>query len=121
MYKKASKLKLRFQTTRGLLTAEQLWDLPLTTLDALAVSLEREYKESGKKSFLDAKSKKDKEIKLKFDIVLDILNSKVEDNDAAKNEMENKVHNQKILAFIKEKQDGDLKELPVKELEKLLR
>ena len=32
MYKQASKLKLRFQTNRGILSAEQLWDLSQTDL-----------------------------------------------------------------------------------------
>ena len=65
-YKLATQQKARFQTKRGLLSTEQLWDLSLNELDELAVSLENEYKESGKKSFLVAKSVKDKTTKLKF-------------------------------------------------------
>ena len=69
-YKKGTKQKLRFVTPVGLLSIEQLWDLKLEDLDALAVTLEKKYKESGKKSFLEVDSKKDKEIKLKFNIGL---------------------------------------------------
>ena len=79
MYKEASKLKLRFQTTKGILSVEQLWELSLTELDALAVSLEEEYKNSDGKSFLDKKTEKDKMVKLRFDIVLNVLNTKVEE------------------------------------------
>lgn len=121
MYKQASKLQLRINTTRGPLTVEQLWDLPLTMLDALAVSLEEEYKKSGKKSFLAAKSKKDKELKLMFDIVLDVLTTKVEDAEAARLVADTKEHNQKILEMIKRKQDSELEGKSVKELEKLLK
>ncbi len=121
MYKEASKQKLRVQTTRGLLSIEQVWDLSLAELDALAVALEEDYKNSKGKSFLDKKSKKDKTIKLQFDIVLDILNTKVEEKEANLQAVKDKEHNQKILGIIKKKQDTALEEMSVKQLEKMLK
>lgn len=121
MYKEASQLKLRVQTNKGLLSIEQLWDLSIEELDVLAVRLETEYKLSGKKSFIVKKSPKDKEIKLKFDIVLDILTSKVDEQDLLTNAREIKEHNQKVLTLIAEKQDEELKSKSVAELEKLLK
>lgn len=120
-YKLATKQKLRFTTTRGVLSTEQLWDLSLTELDALAVSLEEDYKESGKKSFLVKKSEKDKTTKLRFDVVLDVLNTKAEESQAAAEAAENKAHNNKILELIADKKDESLKNKSVKELEKLLK
>jgi len=120
-FKEASKQKLRIQTNKGLLSVEQLWDLSLSELDTLAVSLENEYKESGKKSFLTKSSAKDKTTKLKFDIVLEVLNSKFEESEAIKEAKEIKEHNQKILELIAEKQDEALKGKSVKELEKMLK
>ena len=121
MYKEASKQKLRFETSYGPLTVEQLWDLSINNLDKLAVSLEEAYKNSKGKSFLDVKTKKDKTIKLRFDIVLDILNTKVEELEEAKNAAENKAHNQQILELIKRKQDSELEGKSVEELEKMLK
>ena len=121
MYKKASKLGLRFGTPRGPLTIEQLWDLPLIQLDALAVVLDDEHKKSTKKSFLTTSTKKDKETKLKFDIVLDILKTKVEENDKLKNAKEVKEHNQKILEIIKRKEDGETEEKSIDELKAMLK
>src|SRR3990167_9994084 len=120
MYKQGSKQKLRFTTSRGSLTTEQLWDLSLTELDALAVSLEEDYKESGKKSFLTAKSEKDKTAKLRFDVVLDVLTTKVDEAEVARDKAERKAKNQKILSLISEKQDENLKKKSVKELERML-
>ena len=40
MYKKASKLKLRFQTQKGNLSVEQLWDL---SLDDLKIEVKKQY------------------------------------------------------------------------------
>ncbi len=121
IFKTASKEKLRFQTNRGLLTVEQLWDLSLTELDSLAVSLEVAHKESGKKSFLVKASTKDKTAKLRFDIVLDVLTTKAEEAQSASEALEVKAHNKKILELISEKQDESLKGKSIKELEALLK
>lgn len=120
-FKLASQQKLRFQTTKGLLSTEQLWDLPLDELDFLAVSLEIEHKESGKKSFLVKTSVKDKTAKLRFDVVLDVLNTKVEEAQIAAEAAEIKEHNKKIIGLIAEKQDESLKGLSIKQLEAKLR
>lgn len=120
MYKEASKQKLRFTTSKGSLTVEQLWELDLKTLDALAVSLEESYENSRGKSFLDKKATKDKTIKLQFDIALDILQTKIAETEALKEAKDNKEHNQKILAIIQEKKEGALSKKSIKELEALL-
>lgn len=121
MYKQASKERLRIQTTKGLLSVEQLWDLSLEDLDALAVSLEQEYKNSKGKSFLASKTKKDKTIKLKFDVTLDILNTKVEMAEEAANAGKTKAMNEKILSIIQRKKDSQLEDMSIGELEKLLK
>jgi len=121
MYKEAAKQKLRFSTPKGSLSVEQLWDLSITDLDTLAVSLEESYKNSKGKSFLDKRTTKDKGLKLQFDIVLDVLNSKVEDSEALRDAADVKEHNQKILKLISEKKDGELAGKSVKELEAMLK
>jgi hypothetical protein len=121
MYKQASKEKFRFQTNKGMLSVEQLWDLSLTDLDSLAVSLEDAYKNSKGKSFLEKRTTLDKGLKLKFDIVLDVLQSKVEDNEVLRDAAETKEHNQKILSLIADKKEGELAGLSIKELEKKLK
>lgn len=120
-FKLSSQQKLRFQTAKGQLTTEQLWDLSLEELDALAVSLENEHKESGKKSFLTKTTVRDKAAKLRFDVVLEILHTKVEEDQAASEAREIKEHNKKIIALIADKQDESLKGKTVKQLEAMLR
>lgn len=119
-FKLASQQKLRFQTNKGLLSVEQLWDLSLEDLDALAVSLETEHKESSKKSFIVKTSAKDKTAKLRFDVVLDVLNTKVEAEQAALAERERKANNEKIIGIIADKQDESLKGKSIKQLEAML-
>ncbi len=121
MYKQANQLKLRFTTKYGEVNVERLFEIPLTELDKLAIELEEEYKQSGKKSFLVSKSRKDKIIKLKFDIVIDVLNTKLEERDAAIENADKKAFNQKILSLIEEKKEEELKGNSLKDLEKMLK
>lgn len=121
MYKDASKQKLRFSTSKGSLSVEQLWDLSITDLDTLVVSLDDAYKNSKGKSFLVQRTTKDIGLKLQFDVALDVLLSKQEDAKALRDVSETKEHNQKILKFISEKKDGVLASKSVKELEALLK
>ena len=117
----ASREKLRVQTSKGLLSVEQLWELPVTELDSLAVSLEEEANKSKGKSFLVKRVTKDATAKLKFDIALEILQTKVAEAEEAKQKKEDKEHNEKILALIMDKKDQSLKGKSIKELEKMLR
>jgi hypothetical protein len=120
-YKLASRVKLRVSTPKGMLTVEQLWDLSLPDLDNLAVELEDQYKNSGRKSFLIKKSAKDQTLKLKFDIVEDILTTKLNEATEAAGALDVKKHNQVILALIEAKKSEELLNKPVAELEKMLK
>lgn len=120
-YKQGIREKVRFTTKKGELSIEQLWDLGLEPLNTLAVELDDQYNESGKKSFLVTRSEKDKTIKLKLDIVLDVLNTKKEEAEARKIEKERKENNEKVLAIIAKKKEGALENMPIEELEKLLK
>lgn len=121
IFKQATKEKLRFTTSRGMLSSEQLWDLSLTDLDALAVSLETAHAQSAKKSFLAKTSAKDKVVKLQFDVVLEVLNTKVAEQEAATEARETKEHNEKIIDLIAEKENDALKNKSIKELRAMLK
>lgn len=120
-FKLASQQQLRVQTTKGSLSVEQLWGLSIPELDELAVSLEIAHSQSAKKSFIVKSSPKDKTAKLRFDIVLDILNTKADEAAAAAEAVEIKAHNNRILELIANKQDDTLKGKSVKQLEAMLR
>lgn len=120
-FKEGSRKKLRFKTTIGLLSIEQLWDLSLEQLDVLAVSLENYVNETPKKSFLTKTSNEDKLAKLKFDIVLDVLNTRIKERDEYLEQKANKEQNEKILSLISEKQDESLKGKSIEELKAMLK
>lgn len=121
MYKKASKLKLRFQTNRGVLSAEQLWDLSFSDLSsAIKAHLKLLKKDNENElSFLgDVDINPEEE--LRFNILKDVYITKKEEKELLRNEAETKAHNQKILALIAEKQEGKLRDMSIEELQKLL-
>lgn len=121
MFKEASRTGLRVETPVGNLSTEQLWGLNLTQLDALAVKLQEEYKTSNKKSFIVKTTVKDKLAKLRFDIVLEILTTKMEEANEVASAQEDRKHNEKILSLIADKQDEDLKGKSIADLKKLLK
>lgn len=121
MYKEAAKQKLRFMTSKGPLSTEQLFDLSLTELDTLAVAFEVAYNESKGKSFLVKKTVKDKKIKLQFDILRDVLETKVAESEVLRTAKDDKAHNDKIINLIAEAEDNELRGKSKAELLKMLK
>jgi hypothetical protein len=119
IYKQGIRSNLKFQTTRGLLTIHQLFSLPISELDTLAVELDEELEKSGKKTFLTKKSEKSKLAKLRFDIVLDVLTTLADEEKSAQEAADVKEHNQKIDNLIANKREKELQEKSIEELEAL--
>ena len=103
MYKKAAFLKLRFQTSRGLLSTEQLPDLKMSELAKLC----KEQLEVVKKSrgsddeelaFLDnnVSSDKDNIEALRFDILKDVYLEKKRQKDQAAEDVQKKIELEKL-------------------------
>lgn len=121
IYKQASRQKLRIPTKVGSLTVEQVWGLSLPQLDELAVSLEENLEKSSRKSYLTEVSSQNQTTKLLFDIVLDILTTKLSEEQFATQQREIKEHNQKIMAMIAEDDEKELRNLSREEKLKLLK
>jgi len=119
IYKEASKQHLRIATKKGPLSVEQLWGLSLNELDTLAVSLEEEYQNSGRKSFITKESDKSICAKLRFDIVVDILKTKMEAEELSRQKTEIRDHNRRIDELILRKKNQELENMSVEELENL--
>jgi len=121
MYKQASQLKLRFNTNVGALTVEQLWDLSQTQLTIAIKAVKKVLKKNDddELSFLEDTKEVDVENQLRFDILKDVYLTKKRESEELRTAAEVKAHNQKIDALIAEKQDGQLREMSIEELEKL--
>lgn len=123
-FKKASKVRLRFNTSKGLLSVEQLWDLKLTPLASIVRSLKKQLKKDNddELAFLDEKATPvDETLKLSFDVAKEVYIAKKAERDAVATEAEKKAHNQKILGLIADKQEEGMKGKTVDELTALLK
>ncbi len=125
MFEKSSRLKLRYETLRGNVNTEDLWDLPLTSvsgmsLDNLAKSLNKALKESEEESFVVRKTKISNIIELKFDIVKHVIKTKLDETEVRKNIAIVKAKKEKILEIISEKEDDSLKGKSITALKKIL-
>jgi hypothetical protein len=126
-FEKASRKKLRFDTMRGALSVEDLWDLPLTArgkavtnLDDIARGLHKQLKSGDDISFVIADRKSDETVQLKFDIVKHIIDVRVTEAKRALEDEERAARKQRILAIIADRQDEDLRKMPTEELQKAL-
>lgn len=120
LFEIASKQKLRFTTTKGLLSTEDLWDLPLTTLNDLAQFLNKQVKEAGEESFIEVKSSANEKLDNMFEIVKHIIKVKLAERETLKVAKENATKKAQILELIHQKKNESLASMPVEELEKML-
>lgn len=120
MFKQASKMKLRFATSKGNLSVEDLWDLSLPVLDKLAVSYDEELAKSPRKSFITNDTPSNTELELKFNIVKEIITDKLKekaDRETAKNKAAEKARLTELLA---KKQSEKLESLSEDEIKRRL-
>lgn len=123
IFGQATREKLRFNTNKGLLSVEQLWDLKLTPLATIVRNLKKQLNKDNddELSFLDdTATPVDTTMQLRFDIAKAIYLVKKEEKDLEKNAAAKKAHNEKILSLIAKKQDEDLEEKSVEELKEML-
>ena len=124
MFENASRLKLRFETSKGNVTTEDLWDLPLisraVSLDSIAKSLNKQLKENGEESFVVKQNKTNSVLNLKFDIVKYIIKIKLEEKDKKDVAIASKQKKEMLLGLIAEKENEELKSKDLDELKKMV-
>ena len=124
MFEKASRLKLRFVTLRGLASAEDLWDMPLASkdgfnLDEVAIHVNNALKAQSE-SFVAPKTDTESEMGLRLEILKYIIAVKLRERKEREDVLSRKAKKEHILAIIKDKQDEVLKSKSIDELEKEL-
>jgi hypothetical protein len=120
-FEKASRRKLRFDTPRGRLGVEDIWDLPLkggdVNLDDLAKAYHHELKNDGEVSFVDDPPEPNEELQLRFDVVKRVIDVRLVEKKAAETAEEKRQLKQEILAAIRAKQTEELKESSIDDLQ----
>jgi hypothetical protein len=120
----ATRNKLRFQSVKGELTTEQLWDVPLRArddfnLNAVAKAANKAWKDITEESFVEtARTPEHDRRETALEIVKCVIDAKLAEEEDAKKRADNKVRKEKLLAILVEKQDGKLSNLSEKELQR---
>ena len=126
MFEKASRMKLRFESGKGAITVEDLWDLPLTSntgkanLDDIARSIHKKLKSEENISFVSKEKPADSVAQLQFEIVKHIINVRLAENETNAKARDNAMKKQRIRELIAERQDDALKGKSLDELQSMI-
>lgn len=115
----AAKNKLRFPW-RGMVSTEDLYDLSVRDLDAVFKTLNGQVKQAKEESLLDTKSDEDKVLELKIEIVKYIVQVKLNEENARLKAKENKEQKQKLYSILATKQETELQNKSVEEIQKMI-
>ncbi len=116
LFEKATREDLKFNTGKGVLIIQDLWKLSLENLNILAKRLKLELKADAEEDYLAEVSTVDAITKLKFDVVIYILNTKKAERDNRAGARAIKAEEQKLLRLLEEAENAELKELTPAEL-----
>jgi hypothetical protein len=119
MFEKATRLKLRFNF-KGLCTVEDLWDLSLEDLNSVFQGLNSQLKEHKEESLLDKKTQNEELLELTVNIVKYIFETKQKEQKEREDAIAKAERKQKILGIIANKQDAELQDKSIDELNKLV-
>jgi hypothetical protein len=126
-FEKAAREKIRFDSPKGLLMVEDLYDIPLTSqtgkanIDDIARGLHIQLKNSDNVcSFVNKEQTFDEIVQLKFDIVKHIIETRLAEYEAWKIEKSNKEKKQMLLGIIAQKENEKLLNMDLEELKKIV-
>ena len=121
----ATRNKIRFASTRGELTIEQLWDVPLRSkddfnLNVIAKAANKAFKDISEENFVEtaAKTPEHTRREMVLQTIKHIIDIKLFEEEVAAKRAENKLEKEKLLKILAEKQDGKLSALSEQELRK---
>lgn len=127
MYKQASQQKLRFQTNRGILSSEQLWDLSQADLSSAIKAVKKTLtkNDDDELSFLAESTIVDTDNELRFNILKDVFLTKKKEVDERRDAAEAKKFEQKIITLIAEREEKDMEDelnaMSIDELKELIK
>ena len=119
IFEAASRRNLRF-AFGGRISTEDLWVLPLVSLDKIYCDLRKEQKAFEEDSLLSETTKERSNVDLKIEIVTHVVKTLMEEAEARQNRAAARLKKDKILSIIEKKQDEGLESMSVEELQKAM-
>lgn len=120
MFENATRNKIRFDSGKGLIGVEDLWDLPVKKLDLIYQELDEKLERTNRRSLLEVKSAEDEAFETQMEIVKHIVRVKQAEAKAKLDEKEKSEKKQRIMEILKNKQDESLQNLSEDKLKEML-
>jgi hypothetical protein len=126
MFKNAIKSKFRFETTKGMVSTEDLFDMPLSSrngfdLDTVAITLDTQIKSTSDISFVKQTTTVNKELAEKLEIVKSIISDKLLEHASKQVALAKASQKEFLQEVLKEKQVDAVKSLSIEEIQEQLR
>ena len=127
IFEQATRRAIRFESTKGDLSVEQLWDLPLQSrnqfdLDTVAKTVNRQLNDVTEESFVSVRENPAKEtLSLKLELVKHIISVKLQEAEEARNRANKASEKEKLLRLLDEKQNEALRALTPEEIQERLK
>ena len=124
LFLQATREKFRFESSKGDLSVEQLWDLPLTSrtgfdLDTVAKAVNANLKSSNEESFVNASNNPAvSRLQAQLEVVKAIIEVKLAQAEATKKRAEKVAERQRLMEVLHSKKDQELQGLSVEEIER---
>lgn len=126
LFLQATREKFRFESNKGDLSVEQLWDLPLTSrtgfdLDTVAKTVNANLKSSNEESFVNVNNNPAvSRLQAQLEVVKAIIEVKLAQAEATKKRAEKAAERQRLMEVLHSKKDQELQGLSVEEIERRL-
>lgn len=120
LFEKATREKVRWETSKGLLSAEDLWDLSLPSLDTIAKAVNKKLKEESEESFISAKSSANETLELKLEVLKHIIGMKLAEKEATKSRMERLAKIRQLKELAVSKANEQLASKSLEEIQKMI-
>lgn len=122
IFEQAARQALRFPSAKGLLTVEQLWQLPLQSktgfdLDSIAIDINRQLKALAEESFVSQGNNPAKaQLELQLELLKHIITAKQAENADARARADRLSERTRLVEILGKKQDQALESLSPDEL-----
>lgn len=126
LFLQATREKFRFESPKGDLSVEQLWDLPLTSrtdfdLDTVAKAVNADLKAANEESFVNVNNNPAvSRLQAKLEVVKAIIEVKLAQAEATKKRAEKAAERQRLMEVLHSKKNQELQGLSVEEIERRL-
>ncbi len=117
IFENASKTKVRFETSKGEVSVEELWDLSLTSLDSIAKVISKELKEASEESFISKKSSANTKLELKMEIIKYVIQGRLKEVEDSKTMAEKRAQVAFFEDLLNKKKTQSLESLSESEIE----